>query len=248
MPNRSVLEQESSDLRKSIANLEAQIKGVREYIAAQERNLRNAAESIRHITERGLAEARSDLHLKEIRLQQLRQDLLTSQAILGKLGEIERKQQDIQTLERERDRIIDLLERAHSDLQRLNNEYLAMTSPTGVSEYALIFAGGQRIVLTTDRSELMVGCADIGVFPDIDLTVFGGTTNGVSRKHAMLRFSHGSWTITDLHSTNGTYVNAVKIAPDAPTLLHDQAKLRFGGVDATFVEQGLPARKTTRLG
>jgi chromosome segregation ATPase len=138
MPNRSVLEQESSDLRKSIANLEAQIKGVREYIAAQERNLRNAAESIRHITERGLAEARSDLHLKEIRLQQLRQDLLTSQAILGKLGEIERKQQDIQTLERERDRIIDLLERAHSDLQRLNNEYLAMTSPTGVSEYALI--------------------------------------------------------------------------------------------------------------
>lgn len=248
MPNRSVLEQESSDLRRSIANLETQIKAVREYIATQERNLRNAAESVRQITERGLAEARSDLNLKEIRLQQVRQDLLAKQAILSKLGEIERKQQDVQTLERERDRIIDLLDRARADLQRLNTDYLTLTSPAGGPEYSLVFAEGQRIAFTTDKSELLVGCADSGVFPDIDLTAFGGTTSGVSRRHALLRFSHGSWAITDLQSTNGTYVNGAKIAPNMPIPLHDQAKLRFGGVDATFTEPVPPVGKTTRLG
>ncbi len=247
MINRSVLEQESSDLRRSIANLETQIKGVRDYIATQERNLRNAAESVRHITERGLAEARSDLQLKELRLQQLRQDLLAKQTILSKFGEIERKQQDIQTLERERDRISDLLERARADLQRLNNEYLSIASSSVGSDYALVFAGGERITLSTARPELLVGCADAGVFPDIDLTAFGGTTSGVSRRHALLRFNNGLWTVTDLSSTNGTFVNDVKIAPNTPTPLHNQAKLRFGGIDATFAEQSLSPGKTTRL-
>ena len=247
MINRSVLEQESSDLRRSIANLETQIKGVRDYIATQERNLRNAAESVRHITERGLAEARSDLQLKELRLQQLRQDLLAKQTILSKFGEIERKQQDIQTLERERDRISDLLERARADLQRLNNEYLSIASSSVGSDYALVFAGGERITLSTARPELLVGCTDAGVFPDIDLTAFGGTTSGVSRRHALLRFNNGLWTVIDLGSTNGTFVNNVKIAPNTPTPLHDQAKLRFGGIDATFTELSLSPGKTTRL-
>lgn len=234
MPDKFALEQEREIQRRAINDLEGQIKAVRDYITTQERNLRNAAETVRQITERGLADARSDLSLKEIRLQQLRQDLATTEQTLSRIVAIDRKQQDIQTLERERDRVAQLLDRARDELQRLNDEYHGMARPPVSPTYALVFAGGQRIVLPTDKPELLIGCADPAVFPDVDLTPFGGTTSGVSRRHALLRFNGNGWTITDLSSTNGTYVNTIKLQPNAPTPLSDQAKLRLGGIDATF--------------
>lgn len=245
--DRAALEQERDEYLRTITNLETQIKGIRDYITTQERNLRNAAESVRHITERGLAEARSDLSLKEIRLQQVRQDLQATQAVLGKLNEIARKQQDIQTLERERDRINALLDRAHADLQQLNQHYSGTTRPAVMPQFSFAFADGQRVPLPTDSREVLIGCADQGVFPDIDLTPFGGTTSGVSRRHALLRFNSGAWTITDLNTTNGTFINGIKAAPNVPTPLHDGVKLRLGGIDVSFGTQPLPVGKTTRL-
>ncbi len=245
--DRTALEQERDEYLRTITSLETQIRGLRDYITTQERNLRNAAESVRHLTERGLAEARSDLSLKEMRLQQVRQDLLATQTVLGKLNEIARKQQDIQTLERERDRINALLDRAHADLQQLNQHFGGMPRSAPATQFSLAFADGQRIPLPTDSREVLIGCADVGVFPDIDLTPFGGTASGVSRRHALLRFTNGAWTITDLNTTNGTFVNGIKAAPNVPTPLQDGAKLRLGGIDVSFGTQPLPVGKTTRL-
>lgn len=247
MQDRATLSREADDLRREISALETQIKSLRDYIGTQERNLRNAAESVRSITERSLAEARGDLHLKDLRLQQLRQDLQAKQVYVSKIAEIERKEQDVQTLERERDRISAMLARAQADLQQLNDQFGAMVSPSFVPEYTLVFTSGERFPLPTDGSEALVGCADTGVFPTIDLTPLGGTTRGVSRRHATLRFSGGQWTLTDLSSTNGTYVNTIKIAPHVPTPVHDQAKLRFGNLDAVLTTSTPPAGKTTRL-
>ncbi len=247
MPELAVLEQQRDDYNRAIANLETQVKGLREYIAVQEQNLRKAPDAVRDITERGLAEARSELSLKELRLQQVRQDLHATQAVLSKASEVNRKQQDIQTLERERDRITAMLDRARADLQQLNQHLLMMTQTPTAAEFALIFDGGQRVALPTAPAELLLGCPDPGIFPDIDLTPFGGTTRGVSRRHALLRFNGGTWTITDLNTTNGTFVNGARLSPNVPTPLYDQAKLRLGGVDATFVMQKQPAGKTTRL-
>jgi pSer/pThr/pTyr-binding forkhead associated (FHA) protein len=115
------------------------------------------------------------------------------------------------------------------------------------TEYVLTFSSGARYVLPTTTSEMMIGCSDPGVFPDIDLTPLGGTANGVSRRHAVMRNTNGAWTITDLNSTNGTYVNATKIGPNMPTPLQSQTKLRFGNLDAVFAQNVPVGNKTTRL-
>jgi pSer/pThr/pTyr-binding forkhead associated (FHA) protein len=248
MLDRATLERETNEFRREITNLETQVRSVRDYIAAQERNLRSAADTVRSITERSIAEARSDLQLKELRLQQVRQDLQAKQVYLSKMAEIDRKQQDIKTLERERDRIASLLDRAQADLQQLTSQYQALNAPTlPATEYVLTFSSGARYVLPTTTSEMMIGCSDPGVFPDIDLTPLGGTANGVSRRHAVMRNTNGAWTITDLNSTNGTYVNATKIGPNMPTPLQSQTKLRFGNLDAVFAQNVPVGNKTTRL-
>ncbi|WP_026369787.1 FHA domain-containing protein [Kallotenue papyrolyticum] len=244
MIDRAALERERETYLREIAALETQIRSLRDYIAAQERHLRTAADSVRDITERGLAEARSELQLKELRLQQLRQDLQRVQHVLGKLAEVERKQRDITVLEREQARIGEMLERARLDLARLMDEVrllegtpAAPAPPTRlIRTYALEFAAGQRVPLPAATSDLLVGCRDANVAPDVDLTPFGGTTSGVSRRHAVLRFVNDSWTISDLNSTNGTFVDGVRIAPHTQVPLRIGARLRFGAVEATLLE------------
>jgi hypothetical protein len=246
MIDKASVIRETNELTREISQLETQVKSLRDYIAAQERNLRGAADSVRNITERSLADARGDLYVKDLRLQQLRQELSVKQVYVQKLAAIDRKQQDIQTLERERDRIIDLLNRSQAELQHLMNEFNNLSLPSGATEAALIFASGERFPLE-HKPEILIGCADATSTPDIDLTPLGGTTSGVSRRHAALRNTNGVWTITDLNSTNGTYVNGNKIAPNTPTPVFDQVKLRFGHVEGTFSVQSQPVPRTVRL-
>ncbi len=53
--------------------------------------------------------------------------------------------------------------------------------------------------------------------------------NGVSRLHARLDFTHEQVTITDLGSTNGTYVNRQRIEPHKPRLLRSGDVINLGG-------------------
>jgi len=55
--------------------------------------------------------------------------------------------------------------------------------------------------------------------------------NGVSRKHAVIDFSEGSWTIQDLKSTNGTYVNR---SPVTAISLNDRDIIEIGRTVAMF--------------
>lgn len=245
MPDRTSVERENAELRREVGSLEQQLRGLRDYIGTQERLLRNAAESVRNITERSLAEARGDLHLKELRLQQLKQDLQRNQVYIDKLAQIERKQNDVETLEREMQRISSMLDRSRIELAQLNQEYGTLSGPP--ASFALVFEGEQRVSLSTDGRELLIGCADSNVFPDVDLTPFGGTGSGVSRRHATLRYGSGGWTLTDLGSTNGTFLNTARLQPNTATPVADGARIRFGGVDATFSGQAPVSNKTVML-
>lgn len=51
--------------------------------------------------------------------------------------------------------------------------------------------------------------------------------SNVSRRHAELRFAKGSLWIVDLGSSNGTFVNETRIAPNQPVRLAHGATLRF---------------------
>ena len=58
--------------------------------------------------------------------------------------------------------------------------------------------------------------------------------NSVSRRHSELRLSEAGWCVRDLDSTNGTYVNGVRLGP-GERLLHARDIVQFGKV-AMMVE------------
>ncbi len=58
--------------------------------------------------------------------------------------------------------------------------------------------------------------------------------DSVSSTHARLEFDNGGWRLTDLRSTNGTFVESVRLAPEVPTPLPYGSSVRFGGVRLHF--------------
>ena len=65
---------------------------------------------------------------------------------------------------------------------------------------------------------------------DIDLMPYGGRDRGVSRRHAALYRTNHTVSLVDLNSTNGTYLNGVKLAADQPRLLREGDEVRFGSM------------------
>jgi hypothetical protein len=100
----------------------------------------------------------------------------------------------------------------------------------------LVMDEGKDLPLPTDKYEIIVGREDpiSGIFPEIDLTPYGGETGGVSRQHARLNHSNGDWSVTDLNSTNYTRVDGAKLEPNVAMPLKDGARLQFGRVAMTF--------------
>ena len=245
MPARSVLEQENNGYRQDIARLEKEIKAIRDFIASDERNLQSAAPDVRSIISESLGKYQISLSQKQGELYRIRQKFDDNQKTLVKMQEIARKEQEIAQLEQREREIFNQLSRARADLERLSGELGNLSQASVTPQFELIF-GSQRVGLPEGDSVLLVGCADTGVNPDIDLTPFGGTASGASRRHAQLSSTQGQWTITDLGSTNGTFVNGARITPHTPTRLQDQALLRFGGVDATLAVKGQPVGTATR--
>jgi serine/threonine protein kinase len=71
---------------------------------------------------------------------------------------------------------------------------------------------------------------------DLDLTLLD-IKKVVSRRHAELDYHSGQFMITDLGSTNGTFVNSQKLAPNVPLVLKsgDIIELGKNGVKLTFI-------------
>lgn len=94
---------------------------------------------------------------------------------------------------------------------------------------------------------MLIGCQDAAdnIFPDVDLAPFDGRTSGVSRRHATLRYAGGQWTLTDLGSANGTFVNDKALTPHTPTVLPEGSVVRLGAFVVTF--RSMAPNKTVRL-
>jgi class 3 adenylate cyclase len=79
--------------------------------------------------------------------------------------------------------------------------------------------------LPDGRHFWLKGRCAIGRMEDNDLVL---KTTALSRHHALLATGPGGYVLTDLHSSNGTYVN--RALAKRPVLLHDRDEIQIGDI------------------
>jgi hypothetical protein len=100
----------------------------------------------------------------------------------------------------------------------------------------VIGSGIERIVLSEDMHCLL------GRFPQkkpsaesVDLTPYHAQDHGVSRIHAQLHIEENRLFLSDLDSTNGTFIGSEKLNPHKPTEVHNGEQLRLGRLSMQIV-------------
>ena len=103
----------------------------------------------------------------------------------------------------------------------------------------VVAASGAEIPLPA-KDEILIGREDpvSGIFPDVDLTPHGGDEGGVSRRHARIVVEGGVFYLVDLNSTNFTYLNKQRLAPDVRQPLKDGDEVRCGRITLLFLLGG----------
>ena len=81
---------------------------------------------------------------------------------------------------------------------------------------SLYFLDSGQILPVSDRTEFTLGRISDNqpIMPDVDLTPYQAFDHGVSRLHAVIRLLNGQVTVMDLGSSNGSYLNGVRLIPN----------------------------------
>jgi hypothetical protein len=72
---------------------------------------------------------------------------------------------------------------------------------------------------------------DASLRPRVDLSPYDAYARGISRMHATIRRTENGLVIEDLASSNGTWLNEVKLQPYIPTPLKSGDRLRLGQLE-----------------
>jgi hypothetical protein len=90
--------------------------------------------------------------------------------------------------------------------------------------------GGAAPMLVYPKQEIIMGRRDpnTGGMPDVDLTAYAGYRMGVSRRHAAIRLQDKQLHVSDLGSSNGTFLNGVRLVAHRPYQLRDGDEIRLG--------------------
>lgn len=106
-------------------------------------------------------------------------------------------------------------------------EQPAITTKTWATLH--LIDSGQLIPLD-ERKEYTLGRVNEGqpVTPDIDLNPYHAFENGVSRLHAVIKRAENRAVIVDLGSSNGTFVNGIRLSPQAETPLKNGDLIALG--------------------
>ena len=114
-------------------------------------------------------------------------------------------------------------------------------NPEGVHATLIIERGtsiGKEFALSSEESYIGRWDADNGVFPDVDLDAFDPEAK-ISRRHARIVFKNGGYSIEDLGSTNGTYVNrGRRLIPGNPHVLKNGDEIIVGKTFLRFAVAG----------
>ena len=92
----------------------------------------------------------------------------------------------------------------------------------------IVTAQGIKPITLPFGQHITLGRSDSKSTPNIDLVPFGGMELGVSRLHAVIDYTMDAASITDLGSTNGTYLNNKKLEPFQARILRYDDELHLG--------------------
>lgn len=99
------------------------------------------------------------------------------------------------------------------------------------------FAEFAREYRLGERPLSMTSVLSVGREPGIGLLIDQG---GVSRRHAEIRYSAGQYVLRDLGSSNGTFINDVRLQANSSYVLKQKDVIRFGNaVKFTYVQRVL---------
>ena len=105
------------------------------------------------------------------------------------------------------------------------------THLNGRRQVYLVLRGMVEFVSFEHRPSFTVGRVDLkkgGAVPDIDLSSYGAVQRGVSREHVRLEIRDDQLFITDLGSTNGTFLRGERIAPYTPYVIREEDEVVLG--------------------
>jgi len=86
--------------------------------------------------------------------------------------------------------------------------------------------------LTLGRADMLHSSLDL-----FDLHFYDAHENGVSRGHCKLTIKWGQLFVTDLDSTNGTFLDDRRLKPYQPYVIKTGTTLRLGHLPITFIQQ-----------
>ncbi len=94
---------------------------------------------------------------------------------------------------------------------------------------ALFVLDKEEPIIIENVSQVVVGRHVQNIsMPLIDLTNYGAVRLGVSRRHIQISFDNDAFTIVDMGSTNGTWVNQQRLAPGRAYELHSDDLIMLG--------------------
>lgn len=94
----------------------------------------------------------------------------------------------------------------------------------------LVAISNDRVFELAPDREMMIGRGDPGrgISPDITLSDEAAVTGGVSRVHAKVFCKGDEYYISDLNSTNSTYLNKKRLIPQQAEKISDGDEIQLG--------------------
>jgi FHA domain len=114
-------------------------------------------------------------------------------------------------------------------LERYKPRAIGTGKISGKTELMLLIEDDIKRFPLTKQTPWLLGRFDATDHPNqIDLNPYAAHTKGVSRLHAQLHIQDEQLFITDLNSSNGTYLNDVRLKPNKATFIPNGALLLLG--------------------
>ncbi|MGH2521757.1 MAG: FHA domain-containing protein [Anaerolineales bacterium] len=115
------------------------------------------------------------------------------------------------------------------EISKTSTPATSVLSELRAGQVALFIAGAAIPVVLEGHQEYLLGReGHEQLVPDVNLNLYGGREQGVSRIHASLRVDRRQLLLMDLGSTNGTRLNGTPLTAHEPVRLESGDEIRLG--------------------